>query len=370
MRRSLIFLSAIVISMTAAPGRLFSQIIENPKNPPSPNAGRVVPLKEVFRISDEKGRFFFVEPLNVFVGTDGSVYVHEYKQLLKFTAAGRFVKNLLKKGQGPGEYDDHLTDVIVRDKDIVLWSSNNFKLVRIDLDGTLIADRKITQSFLHEMLGAFGGKYFFLRWEPEGNPRPKVTGIYERPLRLVIVPEKGDALPTPYFMPVTDAYEIGDRGAGILTISRPMPEAAGDREVFVFFSPSYLIGRLDLESGKVVRSFRRFYDRVKYNIAKSKGYPDELYPQYHNDLCRLLWRNGKLWAITSTFDPKKGILVDVFDREGRYLDNFYLPLFKIRRDNPQFWVPMAASGNFLYVLEADEDDLMTLVKYEIGESAR
>ncbi len=42
-----------------------------------------------------------------------------------------------------------------------------------------------------------------------------------------------------------------------------------------------------------------------------------------------------------------------------------LPLFKIRRNNPQLYAPMAIFGNFLYVLEADEDDLISLIKYEI-----
>jgi hypothetical protein len=104
---------------------------------------------------------------------------------------------------------------------------------------------------------------------------------------------------------------------------------------------------------------------VKYEFKTSPGYPAELVPKFHNDLCRLLWRNDRLWAVTSTFDPKKGILVDVFNREGQYVDNFYLPIFKIRRNNPQYFAPMAIWGNYLYLLEADEDDIISLIKYEI-----
>jgi len=63
-------------------------VIENPKTPESKNAGRVLPLKEVARITDEKGKFFFVQPYNVLTGRDGSVYVQEYKQLLKFDPQG------------------------------------------------------------------------------------------------------------------------------------------------------------------------------------------------------------------------------------------------------------------------------------------
>ncbi len=358
--------TAAVILSAAATG-LMSQVIENPKNPPSPKAGRVVSLKEVARITDEKGKFFFVQPFNVMTGHDGSVYVQEFKQLLKFDIQGKFVKNLLKRGQGPGELDDNLTDVIVRDKDIVLWSSNNYKLIRLELDGRLIEDRKLVQGFLNELLGVFGGRCFFLRYEIDtAKTKARVSGIFETPRRLVIVPEKGDAVPTPVLVTVTESRHFRPGGISMSTISRAMPAPAGDRSVFLFHSPDYLIKLLDLETGEVVRSFRREYDRVKYEVKTPPGYPAELVPKFHNDLCRLLWRNDRLWAVTSTFDPQKGILVDVFDREGRYLDNFYLPLFKIRRNNPQYYAPMAIHGNFLYLLEADEDDLISLIKYEIG----
>lgn len=342
------------------------QVIENPAKPPSSNAGRVVALREVARITDETGKFLFVQPFAVFTGHDGSVYVQESKQLLKFDAQGRFVKNLLKRGQGPGELDDNLTDIVVREKDIILWSSNNYKLIRLDLDGRLIEDKKLVQGFLGSLLGAYGGRCFFLRHEMDAvKSRPRISGIFESPRRLVIVPDSGEAVPTPVVMSMTEALHVGPRSTSSSTISRAMPVAAGESAIFLFHSPDYLIKLLDLETGEVVRSFRRAYDRVKYEVKTPPGYPAELIPEFHNDLCRLLWRNDRLWAVTSTFDPKKGILVDVFSREGKYLDNFYLPLFKIRKNNPQYYAPMAIWGNYLYLLEADEDDIISLIKYEI-----
>jgi hypothetical protein len=356
--------AAAIMSLLAAAGVSRAQVIENPKNPPSPNAGRVVSLKEVARITDEKGKFFFVQPFAVFAGRDGSVYVQEFKQLLKFDPQGRFVKNLLKKGSGPGELNDNLTDVLVLDKEIVLWSSNCLKLIRQSLDGRLIEDRTSVAP-LGDLLGTFGGRYFFLKREVADWSKPRVSGIFENVNRLIIFNERGEIVPTPVLMPCTASLHFRQGSVSMGTISRPMPLAADDRTAFLFHSPNYLIKLLDLEKGEVVRSFRRDYDRVKYAAKTPPGYPAELVLKFHNDLCRLLWRNGRLWAVTSTIDPKKGILVDVFSREGRYLDNFYLPLFKIRRNNPQLYAPMAIHGNFLYVLEADEDDLMSLIKYEI-----
>jgi hypothetical protein len=143
LRPSLEKASAGALLLLSATFAAAQPIIENPSTPESKNAGRVLPLREVARITDEKGKFFFVQPFNVFTGSDGSVYVQEYKQLLKFDPAGRFVGNLVKKGQGPGELDDNLTDVLVREKDVILWSSNNYKLIRLDPNGRLLDDKRL-----------------------------------------------------------------------------------------------------------------------------------------------------------------------------------------------------------------------------------
>ena len=352
-------LTALIIADPAA-----AQIVENPKGPLASNAGRIVPLKEVARINDQAGKFLFVEPFALFAGEDGAVYVQEYNQFLKFDAAGRFVGNLLKRGDGPGELSANLTDVIVRKDDILFFSSNNLKFIRTGLDGNLLEDRRFAQHLFGNLLGVRGGRYFFLR--REFSERPRVSGIYESARRMVIVTSHGAVTETPDVMRMTESWLLRARGAGNMAISRLSATWVGDRDVFLFHSPDYLIEHLDLETGRIDRRFRRPYDRVTYEHKPTPGHPAEAVPNYHNDLCGLLWRGDKLWAVTSTFDPKKGILVDVFSRDGTYLDNFYLPLFRIKRNNPQYYAPMAIHGNFLYVLEPDEDDVISLAKYEIA----
>jgi hypothetical protein len=344
----------LIVALAAAP----QQTIDNPKIPPAPNAGRIIQLREVGRITDDPGKFSFIEPWEVRADSEGSVYVQEPRQFLKFNAAGKYAGNLLKRGEGPGELDS-LTTVIVRKDDVCLYSSNSLKFVRIHPDGRLIEDRKFTQP--GELLGYYQGRYFFVRMEWEMVPN--FVGIREIKHRLIILPEQGEPIATRFIMPTTVSEMRGSRWG----ISRIMPVQAGERYVFLFHSPEYLIKLLDLGTGEVVRSFRRPYDRVKYPHPPAKGPAKDLEPTYHNDLCRLLWRNDKLWAVTSTFDKNKGLLVDVFSNEGKYVDNFFLPIFKFGRQNPQLYAPMAIGGNFLYHLEVDENGLLTLVKYEILE---
>jgi len=266
------------------------QIIENPKKPLSINAGRVIELKEVARITDEAGKFFFVEPIEVSAGEDGSVYVLDSKKLFKFDARGKFIKNLLKVGEGPGEINANLPGVMVRKDDILLYG--NRKFIRIDLYGGLLGERSFGQYPISSLLGFHGGRFFFLKRDL--GELPRVTGSYEDNYRLVIFPEEGEMIETPYLMPVTVTRHIRTGVSSSNSISRMMPTWVGDRDVFLFHTPEYLIKHLDLNTGEVDRSFRREYDRVRYDFKAPKGYPEELIPKYHNDLCRLLWRNGEL----------------------------------------------------------------------------
>jgi len=119
---------------------IFSQeIIENPKKPLNPNAGRILEIKEVLRIKDQGEIFFFKHPQFCTVAEDGFIFVYDSNQFLKFTAEGQFVKNLLKKGQGPGEIQQFL-GYVLQDKNIYIYDSGNSKILHMDLEGELLEE--------------------------------------------------------------------------------------------------------------------------------------------------------------------------------------------------------------------------------------
>ena len=83
---------------------LFSQeLVRNPGKPLNRDAGRVLQLEPVFEIRDDSGEFFFKFPYRFDIDSRGCLYVLDQAQLMKFSPEGKFVGNLLKKGQGPGE---------------------------------------------------------------------------------------------------------------------------------------------------------------------------------------------------------------------------------------------------------------------------
>ncbi len=63
---------------------VFSQeIIENPAKPLNPNAGRILKLEEVLRITDEGGEFFFKRPSLLQIADDGCIFLYDSEQFLR-----------------------------------------------------------------------------------------------------------------------------------------------------------------------------------------------------------------------------------------------------------------------------------------------
>lgn len=357
MKKLVLLLSVLFISSSII---LAQEIIENPEKPLNKNAGRVIQLKEVMRITDVEGKYFFSSPWDIKVAKDGSIFVHEPNKLYKFDANGKFVKNFYKKGEGPGELNQNLTDVVIVENEIVLASSNMYKIIRLDMHGNLIQDIRPEWRF-SALVGYCDGRYYLTQRERKSFKR--ASGMREDNLRLCVVSNTGEIAPTPYIFPITILVHFSKKSSGRITISRIQTVSENQRYVYVFHTPEYLVKLLDLEKIEVIRRFRRKYSRVKLEMKRETSLP---MPKFCNDICRLLIYKNNLWVVTSTFDKEKGILVDVFNKEGKYLDNFYLPLFRIKTEGRiQYYARIAIHRDYLFIIEEGEDDLISIAKYEI-----
>lgn len=98
MKKAVLFILASLSLIMELPAQA---IIENPDKPLRKDAGRVLKLKEVWRITDEGGQFYFRYPEDLKISSDGHIFYADEKELLKFSPDGKFIKNLYKKGQGP-----------------------------------------------------------------------------------------------------------------------------------------------------------------------------------------------------------------------------------------------------------------------------
>ena len=90
-----------------------------------------------------------------------------------------------------------------------------------------------------------------------------------------------------------------------------------------------------------------------------------LFPEYFLDILGLYVLDEKLLALTSTVDKEKGVLVDVYNEKGKYMDNFYLKLpegTKYLKMN--FFKPLIQK-DLIYTIETDEDENFMIKKYRI-----
>jgi hypothetical protein len=123
-----------------------------------------------------------------------------------------------------------------------------------------------------------------------------------------------------------------------------------------------LIEVLDLGTGRIVKSFRRSYPRVKHvaskgdeEFRKAYGSPEKVYEW---DVFDLFVNQNRLWVETSTKDPAKGVLFDVFDENGRFIDSFNVGAGRSL---------LNVQGDVIFVLEKGEDESIRVVKYKIVE---
>lgn len=354
-------LAVTVFTVVLSPAA--QDIFENPAKPLNPDAGRVIRLKEVARITDESGKYYFKGPWDIKVGGDGSIYILEPDSFLKFDLDGRFIRNFYKKGEGPGELNQNLTDFLILEDGVVLYSSNMNKLIRMDKQGKTVEEFRPQPGPYSGLAGYHSGRYYF--FDREQGDYERKTGIYEDYLRLHVVTSAGEADSTSVVFPIKVSLYVDSRYSSRGDLCRMQKVNKDTHSIFLFHTPEYSVKLLDLDKTRVLRSFKREYKRVPFVFNRKLPYARPL-PKFCNDIQRLLIHQNNLWVVTSTFDKNKGILVDVFNKEGRYLDNFYLPLFRLlTEERASYYVRMDTYQNFLFVIEMGEDGLITVAKYEM-----
>jgi len=338
-------------------------IIENPEKPLNKNAGRVIQLKEILKIKDEGKGFYFREPWGIDVDSDGSIFAKEKEKIYKFDSNGKFERNIVRQGQGPGEITTEIEDIIVQDNEIIFSCATMNKVIKMDSDGNFIKEL-MPKKRASKLIACYKNKYFIVDSIPKSFE--KKEGYRDIDRNLFVLDEGGNATPTQYSFPIIHYrhFWTSRKGRGQFStqhVTKLQTSKTSQKYIYISHTQEYLIKQFDLEKLQISRIFRRAYARVKFES-------DEFRPfKYYNDIHRLLIYKGNVWALTSTLNREKGILVDVFNDAGKYIDNFYLPLLNSKTGDCfyQLYFPMVIEGDFLYAIEHDEDWNFYIAKYEI-----
>jgi hypothetical protein len=153
--------------------------------------------------------------------------------------------------------------------------------------------------------------------------------------------------------------------------------AVSGHYLFILNSDVYKIDKFDLLQRKVECIFKRDYKRVKEDTNDIEEQMEERVPrsaapppfEYKFDIIKICVVKNKLWAITSTTKNNGSQrLVDVFDMNGQYEDNFFINFSSSDKDH---WIGhsvISDDGAYILIPEQNQEDgLVSIGKYRIKE---
>lgn len=346
------------------------QIVENPAAPRAKNAGRIVVPAEVLSISDEgTGSFYFKAPHKPRIGPDGSLFVLDENQILRFDADGKFRRNYFKKGQGPGEMQ-RVMDCLPTDRGLIIQADSPDKLMWFNQEGTFDREKLIsttTRAFAWILFG-YGDVFYFQSSEfPMLEGKPRVVDI---PDGILALDEASGVLKTLASFPIKAYVEItGTMGMVKIDISSLLAVPFEEKFLAISHTSEYLLKIYDPAANKVIREFGRPYQRVKTKPLteeeKKEKLDDSPQMKYRNDILNILIKGKEIWAVTSTRDEEKGILIDAYDANGVYQDAFFVNIPKTALNSLEIPSCSTIGDGFLWLIDWIGDGNIAIRKYRL-----
>jgi hypothetical protein len=361
--RRMISVLMILFSLSLVPNTLLSQIVvKNPAIPLGKDHGRIVQLKEVLRIKDDGRDVNFKFPYDLLMGKNGEILFYDNFILYLFDKNGRRLASMVQSGQGPGEANMRTGAVVMNDNVQVLALAPP-KIMIFDAAGHLLQEMK-TEVLSNYGYFGLGGKSWIFRF-PQINRDgiPANGGEIDLPISLEeLAPDFSHTIKAAEF---PRRYYFVNRGMWYEWAGFGWASKEPDH-LYIHNTSEYRIAQFNTTRKAVERIFSREYSRVERPTESRESSPGVKLPprKYYDDILALLIAGDRLWAVTSTVDTEKNLLVDVFDPDGRYVDCFYLrfPGSFTRRIYPG---RIATDGTYLYTIDEAPDGFMSIGKYSL-----
>ncbi len=200
-----------------------------------------------------------------------------------------------------------------------------------------------------------------------GRPDPSAGGgLKDVPEDIVEIAQDGATAKTIGSFPIRSFVQVYEGGAtGMMAWNQLQAAAFDGNTLFLNYTPEYFVEAYARDKGAVVRRFTRPYARVKRSggggISGTGGNAPPP-PEFQPDIRALHIVDGKIWVQTSTVVEGKGILVDVFDPDGRYVDNFYIQSLMKDPSGKAVNMVLTIAGGFAYFRDKTEDELIVIKK--------
>ncbi|MCP4217057.1 MAG: 6-bladed beta-propeller [bacterium] len=370
MKRSICVI-ALLLSIGIGPAA--AKITENAASPSpgykSKSPGRIVGTTEILRITDNRGTFLFQAPGAIKIAPDESIFVKDKNHLLKFKSDGTFVTKMVTRGEGPGEVK-WLMNYQPGMDEITVGGSMPAKILRLKADGSCKSEFRLHAA---AAFTAFLARYeeTFYHTYSKNDHSPSTTGVKVAEVQFSRSNNKGVIQVLDFKVPVKYVVLRTENNGRVHVSSRSisyLQTAAVGRNLFVCSQERYLVHLFDLEKGKEVCRFRRKYKPVKYfpGPDEKKDELSSLYKrEYFNDINLLMTDEERVWVVTSVVDKSKGLLVDVFNDAGMYIDNFHMQIPGLKDLHDERIKSLVHYKGYIYLKEVDEDGAPSIVKYKL-----
>lgn len=367
------------------------RIVSNGALPLNQKEERVLTLNRVAMTHDREDGFIFKKPFSLSPATDGSFYIIDNGQVLKFAGDGTYLRAIVNKGQGPGEAT-HLTQLLVHDNKLIVNTGFMGKLMVFDLEGNLISEfsSSSAKTYQHGSLSVGQRIYRILGCRKDnrfiimqyGSSSKKSSNSNIKPRQLILLSPGNVFLKNLMQIPLP-AVQF-ETGLGVKRLA-VMPVISGRDRKYIYFcnTERYEIKRYDMMNDKIDAVWKRKFEPVaipgditgKINYGESymsgsrNGKTLELAPpspKDYLDIQKIFVVGNRLWVVTSYVSPGKGVLVDVFNLSGQYTGNFFLS-FKDNLDinlHLLFFEEMAIEANKLYLRQRNSEGNFVIGIYE------
>ena len=337
-------------------------VVKNPMEPLSNNARREIHLKEIIRIRDNGKDIIFRRPYNLVVDNNENIYFLSYPHLYKYDKDGNLVFKVMRTGQGPGEADSRMNFTIINDE-VAVRAISPLKVMIFGLNGVLKEEIKLESFRRFKFIGSFEDKIYAINqevsWELGGK-----TGYVDFPNSIYEFSldfqehKKICTFPVKFYFDRSAWFEQAFLEFAIKDF----------KNLFVVHTSKYKIVRFNLKSKKIDEVITREFGRTKRpKIKKKPGFrygPDR---DYYQDVQKLLILEDNLWAITSEKNEENDWLIDVYDRDGKYVDNFFLCFPDDIEPKRYQSIQLIAWKNFLFSVDQDKEGYYSIAKYRIPE---
>jgi len=330
--------------------------IKTVMNPDFPRDGRIN-----YRIADEiilgkeegpeEGILFF--PYDIRVDSQNYIYVvdAEDMNIKVYDQSGNWIRNVGRRGQGPGEYARINDFDVSQDGRIFISDIRQRRVSILRTDGTFVSSFLVKRGCDRLRVDETGRIYFqhFISYKPVGT-----SGEKDEEMIIKRTDSRGK-----------NPFEYGKFPAGKF-VWRPksvsgMIQVTGhvsqdahttvwivnkSGRLYLGYSRDYLITILD-KKGKPLFKFGREFTPIKHPLYNPDLAHPEYYPAFHSK--NLFFDDeGNLWLKQYTKNDKADHLYDVFSKDGIFIRQAVVPEKILRYQNGKaYTIVESESGEYV-----------------------